>query len=89
MRGVDSARVIADLRELARRTSDEGGAQRLCWTDTWRDARAFLGELLGEFGVEPEMDEAGNLWGRIEGSDPNAPALAEVLASVTAAPGSR
>jgi hydantoinase/carbamoylase family amidase len=76
MPGVDAGRVIAELRELARRTSDERGAQRLCWTDAWRDARAFLAELLGEIGVEPEMDEAGNLWARLEGADPNAPALA-------------
>jgi hydantoinase/carbamoylase family amidase len=73
---LDSRRVIAELRELARRTSDERGAQRLCWTDTWRDARAFLAELLGEIGVEPEMDEAGNLWARLEGADPKRPALA-------------
>jgi hydantoinase/carbamoylase family amidase len=74
--GVDSARVIADLRELERRTSDERGAQRVCWTDRWRDARAFLRELLGEIGLEPEVDEAGNLWTRLEGADPQAPALA-------------
>jgi hydantoinase/carbamoylase family amidase len=73
---IDAARVIADLRELARRTSDERGAQRLCWTDTWREARAFLGELLAEIGVEPEIDEAGNLWARLEGSEPGADALA-------------
>jgi hydantoinase/carbamoylase family amidase len=73
---VDTGRVIADLRELERRTSDERGAQRLCWTDGWRDARAFLGELLAEIGVEPEIDQAGNLWTRLEGADPNAPALA-------------
>ena len=76
MRGVDSGRVIADLRELERRTSDEHGAQRLCWTDTWRDARAFLGELLAEIGVESQIDQAGNLWARLEGTDPRAPALA-------------
>ena len=72
---IDPARVIADLRELARRTSDEGGAQRLCWGPGWRRAREFLGELLAELGLEPETDEAGNLWARLEGATA-APALA-------------
>ena len=74
--GVDPAEVIADLRELARRTSDEAGAQRLCWTDRWGAARAFLTERLGEIGVQPEQDEAGNLWARLEGGSADAPALA-------------
>ena len=73
---IDPARAIADLRELARRTSDEGGAQRLCWGSGWRRAREYLGELLAELGLDPETDEAGNLWARLEGRDPKAPALA-------------
>jgi N-carbamoyl-L-amino-acid hydrolase len=72
---VDAQRVIADLRELQRRTADERGAQRVCWTETWTAARSFLGELLGEIGVEPETDEAGNVWARLEGQDDTAPAL--------------
>jgi hydantoinase/carbamoylase family amidase len=73
---IDAARVIADLRELAQRTSNERGAQRVCWTQTWRDARAFLGELLAEIGLEPEIDQAGNLWARLDAPGPDAPALA-------------
>ncbi len=73
---IDADRVLADLRELARRTGDDGGAQRVCWTETWREARAFLGELLAEIGLEHEQDEAGNLWARLEGRDAAAPALA-------------
>jgi N-carbamoyl-L-amino-acid hydrolase len=68
--------VIADLRELARRTSDDRGAQRLAWSEAWREARAFLDELLAEIGVEPERDPAGNLWARLEAADPGGPALA-------------
>ena len=67
---IDAARVIADLRELARRTSDDGGSQRVAWTDTWRAAREFLSELLDEIGAAAETDEAGNLWARVgEGRD--------------------
>jgi allantoate deiminase len=75
-RSIDAARVIADLRELARRTGDGSGAQRVCWTETWREAREFLAELLAEFGVDAERDPAGNLWARLEGAEPKAPALA-------------
>ena len=73
---IDTARVIADLRELAGRTSDEEGAQRLCWSAAWREARGYLDELLGELGLSSEVDEAGNLWSRLEGADPGGPALA-------------
>jgi hydantoinase/carbamoylase family amidase len=71
---IDAGRVIADLRELARRTSDDRGAQRLAWSDTWREARDFLRELLAEVGVEPTVDPAGNLWAHLDGG--SAPALA-------------
>ncbi len=60
--GVDAARVVADLRELDRRTGGPDGARRVAWGEEWRSARAFLGELLGELGIEGERDEAGNLW---------------------------
>jgi len=73
---IDPARVIADLRELARRSSDERGAQRVCWRPAWTRARGLLRELLGELGVEPQIDQAGNLWARLEGAQPGAPALA-------------
>ena len=71
---IDAERVIADLRELARRTSDDAGAQRLCWGEGWRAAREFLGELFGELGLEPEIDEAGNAWVYLSGE--REPALA-------------
>ena len=75
MSALDTARVIADLRELERRTGDERGAQRLCWGPEWADARAFLGELLAELELRPEIDEAGNMWARLAGCDRDAPAL--------------
>jgi hydantoinase/carbamoylase family amidase len=71
---VDGPRVIADLRELARRTSDSAGGQRLCWGEGWRTARELLRELLAEIGLEPEIDEAGNAWAYLAGE--NEPALA-------------
>ncbi|MEO7331524.1 MAG: Zn-dependent hydrolase [Minicystis sp.] len=61
------ARIIADLRELATRTSNERGAQRLCWGPIWRDARAFFAEKVGELGLTVETDPAGNQWVTLPG----------------------
>ena len=79
---IDAERVIADLRELQRRTGDADGAQRLCWGEGWRTARSFLGELLDEIGLEPEVDEAGNAWAYLGGDGDPALALGSHLDSV-------
>jgi hydantoinase/carbamoylase family amidase len=79
---IDAQRVIADLRELARRTSDDTGAQRLCWDEGWRTARDFLRELLDEIGLEPEIDEAGNAWAYLPGEREPALAVGSHLDSV-------
>ena len=71
---IDTARVVADLRELDSRTGGRDGARRLCWGEVWREARAFLSELLDEIGVESERDAAGNLWATVGGGA--GPALA-------------
>jgi hydantoinase/carbamoylase family amidase len=79
---IDAGRVIEDLHELQRRTGDERGAQRLCWSEGWRQARAFLGELLDEIGIAPEVDEAGNLWAYLPGKGEPALALGSHVDSV-------
>jgi hydantoinase/carbamoylase family amidase len=79
---IDAGRVIADLHELRRRTGAEGGAQRLCWSEGWRSARALLTELLAEIGLEPEIDEAGNAWAYLPGRAEPALALGSHLDSV-------
>jgi N-carbamoyl-L-amino-acid hydrolase len=81
---IDTARVIADLRELDRLTGGPGGARRVCWTETWREARDFLTGLLSEIGAEPERDEAGNLWARLPGGDGPALAVGSHIDSVPA-----
>lgn len=66
---IDSARVLADLRELNSRTGGPGGAQRVCWTEGWRHARELIDELLDEAGLPgAERDEAGNAWVELPGS---------------------
>jgi hydantoinase/carbamoylase family amidase len=79
---IDAARVVADLRELDRRTGGEGGAQRVCWGDVWREAREFLAELLAEIDLEAERDEAGNLWAYLPGDAEPALALGSHIDSV-------
>jgi hydantoinase/carbamoylase family amidase len=64
---IDADRVLADLRELARLTGGPGGARRVCWTEEWERARAFLRSRLRELPVHPSVDEAGNLWAGLEG----------------------
>jgi len=78
----DAERVIADLRELQRRTGDSDGAQRLCWSEGWARARLLLGELLAELGLEPEIDEAGNAWAYLPGESEPALAVGSHLDSV-------
>ena len=79
---IDAERVIADLRELQRRTGDESGAQRLCWGEGWNHAREFLAELLGEIGLSHEVDEAGNAWAYLAGESEPALAVGSHLDSV-------
>ena len=64
---LDPARVVAQLRELQRLTGDGDGAQRVAWTDTWNDARAWLAGLLDDLPLEVERDEAGNDWWTLRG----------------------
>src|SRR5215207_8106860 len=81
---IDARRVLADLRELERRTGGPEGARRLCWGEDWRAARELLGELLAEIGLEPERDPAGNLWAFLAGDAEPALAVGSHLDSVPA-----
>jgi hydantoinase/carbamoylase family amidase len=64
---LDSARTVAELRELHELTGDAEGAQRVCWTDTWVRAREWFHEKLDALPVAVETDEAGNLWATLAG----------------------
>src|SRR5262249_7882055 len=56
------SRVVAELKELRELTGNENGAQRVAWTNTWEQARAWLREKLDGLPLEHELDEAGNQW---------------------------
>ena len=64
-----SKRVIADLRELATRTSTERGAQRVAWGPVWREARKWFTETVQrDLGLPVHTDPAGNAWVTLAGA---------------------
>src|SRR5687768_6086784 len=67
------SRTVDELRELRELTGNEDGAQRVAWSETWSQARAWLsGKLAGVPGVEEETDEAGNQWFTLRGASEKA-----------------
>jgi N-carbamoyl-L-amino-acid hydrolase len=79
---VSARDVIADLRALAARTSDADGAQRVAWGPVWRDARAWLDEVLARDGLRAEQDAAGNRWITLPGARPDTAIIGGHLDSV-------
>jgi len=69
---LDPARTVAELRELRELTGDENGAQRVAWTDTWEQARAWLRGKLDGLPLEYELDPAGNQWWTLRGDSERA-----------------
>ena len=79
---MNASRVIADLRELAARTSTADGAQRLAWGPVWRDARAWFKDKLAPLGLPITTDSAGNNWVTIRGASPKTVIVGSHLDSV-------
>src|SRR4051812_12270210 len=79
---LDPARTVAELAELRALTGDENGAQRVAWTDTWEEARAFLRAKLEGTGAVEEIDEAGNQWFTLGGGSDRALLLGGHMDSV-------
>lgn len=69
---LDPKRTVAELKDLRRLTGDENGAQRVAFTSTWLNARAWLREKLQGLPVEIHADEAGNLWTTLAGESDRA-----------------
>ena len=79
---MNAERVIADLRDLASRTSTPEGAQRLAWGPVWRDAREwFKGKITG-LGLRIDTDSAGNNWVTLPGASPKTVIVGSHLDSV-------
>jgi allantoate deiminase len=75
-------RVIADLRELAARTSTVDGAQRLAWGPVWRDAREWFKGKVAEVGLAVVTDSAGNNWVTLPGTSTRSVIVGSHLDSV-------
>jgi N-carbamoyl-L-amino-acid hydrolase len=61
-------RTVSELKELRALTSDESGAQRVAWTDTWLAARKWFASKLTDLPVEHHYDAAGNNWVTLSGT---------------------
>ena len=62
--------VIADLRDLADRTSTDSGVQRVAWGPIWREAREWFGDRVAKLGLAVSTDAAGNNWVTLPGASP-------------------
>lgn len=69
---LDPKRTVTELKELRRLTSDENGAQRVAFTKTWVETRAWLRKKLESLPVEIHADAAGNLWTTLRGQSERA-----------------
>jgi N-carbamoyl-L-amino-acid hydrolase len=79
---LEPARVVAGLRELHELTGDAEGAQRVAWTQTWSEARRWLGGLLDGLPLDHEVDEAGNDWWTLRGNSERAVVIGGHIDSV-------
>jgi allantoate deiminase len=79
---MNAQRVVADLRELAARTSTPDGAQRLAWGPVWRDAREWFKGKVAEIGLRVDTDSAGNNWVTLRGASPRTVIVGSHLDSV-------
>ena len=79
---LDPKRTIAELKELRSLTSDENGAQRVAWTDTWLKARSWFATKLEGLPVEQHYDVAGNNWITLRGESEKALLIGGHLDSV-------
>jgi allantoate deiminase len=72
---VDANRLWRRLGELAEIGRVEGGVTRLSFTDEERVARDLVASYMQEAGLEVREDAAGNVIGRREGRNPDAPVV--------------
>lgn len=61
------------LEELGQIGADpSGGVTRLLYTESWKQAQFWLAERMTEAGLAVRFDRVGNLYGRLEGTSPQA-----------------
>jgi len=69
---LDPQRTIRELKALRALTGDADGAQRVAFTPTWVQARAWLRAQLAGLPVEVHEDAAGNTWITLRGASARA-----------------
>ena len=79
---LDPGRTVSELRDLQALTGNADGAQRVCWTETWAAARAWMREKLSALPVDVEVDQAGNQWATLRGESERAVLLGGHIDSV-------
>jgi beta-ureidopropionase / N-carbamoyl-L-amino-acid hydrolase len=79
---INPKRTVSELKEIRALTSDENGAQRVAWTDTWLKARDWFAAKIKELPVEHHYDAAGNNWVTLPGKSEKALLLGGHLDSV-------
>ncbi len=79
---INPKRTLNELKELRTLTSDENGAQRVAWTDTWIEARKWFEGKLKDLPVEHHYDSAGNQWVTLPGKSDKALIIGSHLDSV-------
>src|ERR1700739_2993626 len=75
-------RTVAELKELRALTSDENGAQRVAWTDTWLRARDWYAQKLAQLPAGHHYDAPGHNWATLTGASDKALLLGGHLDSV-------
>ncbi|GGG79643.1 allantoate deiminase [Paenibacillus radicis (ex Gao et al. 2016)] len=65
--------LLAELSEFGHDGS--GGVTRLLYSEAWQNAQAYLSNRMKEQGLNVRVDRVGNLYGRLEGSNRNAPVV--------------
>ncbi len=79
---VNGQLTIALLKELRELTGDVNGAQRVAWTETWKQARTWFETKLAGLPVEHHYDAAANHWITLRGESERALLLGGHLDSV-------
>ncbi len=73
---IDAQRLWARLNTVGGIGSDpRGGVSRFAWEPAYREAVELLLRWIGEAGLTPRIDTVGNVFARLEGDDPDAPAV--------------
>lgn len=67
--------ILAAIDDLAHFSQGDRGVTRLAFSDEDQAARQYIERLMGEAGLTVRTDPFGNLIGRLEGTDPKAPAV--------------